>query len=146
MKDTVKHPARRPTRTDSADRDSLALVETLHKSGVPARRMGLKSMKELGGKAVPVLVEAMHAPDGNVRRNAVDLLRRIGPDAAPALPELIDALDDPDWLTRMWAADALGHLGNPAKAAIPALTRASRDRSDYVRLSASLALTWLKAG
>jgi HEAT repeat protein len=58
-----------------------------------------------------------------MRRQAVETLSRIGPDAAKAVPDLTYALNDPDPIVRKTAARALGQIGAAAADAAPALIR-----------------------
>src|SRR5208337_1761933 len=70
--------------------------------------------------AVPALVAALKDDqDKDVRKQAADALRRIGPAAADAVPALVAALkDDQDKDVRKQAADALRRIG-PAADAVP---------------------------
>jgi HEAT repeat protein len=66
-------------------------------------------------------VEALHAPDPLLRRQAAQALARIGPDARDAVPDLIAALQDGNEEVRKYAARAIGQVGPEARAAVPRL-------------------------
>ena len=59
--------------------------------------------------------------DPTVRLKAVEVLGRMGDDAAAAVPDLVKLLDDPDADVRKAAARTIGRIGPAAKAAVPAL-------------------------
>ena len=87
-----------------------ALVPALADGENPGRRnAALEALMRFGAAAVPVLLEASHDADVDVRKQAVDALAAIGaPAAAQRLAEL---LGDPDANVRAAAADALGAIG-----------------------------------
>ena len=59
--------------------------------------------------------------DPTIRKQAAEVLGRMGPDAAPAVNDLVVLLDDPDLEVRKVAARTLGRIGPEAAAAVPAL-------------------------
>lgn len=77
----------------------------------------------IGPPAVPELVAALKSPDPLVRKNAAEVLARMGSDAKPAVAALVQLLDDPDETIRKTAARTLGRIGPDAAAAVPALMR-----------------------
>jgi hypothetical protein len=81
------------------------------------------ALGRIGPAAVPSLIETLKSPDPTVRRKAVEVLGRMGPEAEPAVPDLIRLLDDADPEVRKAAARTLGRIGPPAEAAVPALMR-----------------------
>src|SRR5262245_17816338 len=48
----------------------------------------LRGLFELGGRAVPALIERIRTDPGPVRRHALEVVRGLGPAAADCLPEL----------------------------------------------------------
>ena len=79
------------------------------------------ALGRIGSAAVPALVNALHDPDPTVRLKAVEVLGRMGDDAAPAVPDLIRLLDDPNPDVQKSATRTLGRIGPAANAAVPAL-------------------------
>jgi TolB-like protein/Tfp pilus assembly protein PilF len=75
------------------------------------------------------LVESLEDENLFERLNALDVLSRFGPMAAPAIPALLIALDDEQELVRRRAIHALGKIGPAAIDAIPALEKLQGDRS-----------------
>jgi len=119
-----------------------ALVAALSDGENPGRRnAALEALTRFGPAAVPSLVEASHAVDTDVRKQAVDALAAI---AAPsATNRLIELLDDPDGNVRAAAAEGLGGLDSEqATACLSAC--AANDPEPLVRLSALRSLTRLE--
>jgi len=79
------------------------------------------ALGRIGTAAVPALIEALRNLDPSVRLKAVEVLGRMGDDAAAAVPDLIKLLDDPDADVRKAATRTLGRIGPAAKSAVPAL-------------------------
>lgn len=77
------------------------------------------------------------AEDPDVRRAAVEALRRMGPAAVPAL---IQGLADADPEVRYAAAAALGEIWSAAEPAVPALIPVLADVHPDVRRAAAWAL------
>jgi HEAT repeat protein len=96
----------------------------------------IDALREIGGLAVPVLVDALSDEDPRMRLQIVDLLGEIG--EADAASALAGALRDPEWRVRWRAADALGKLGDPS--AVADLLDLLADTSKDVRVSAAWAL------
>lgn len=132
------------------------VVEVLGKMGpaaAPALAVALKNpykdvqseaaylLDRLGrnaAEATPILAAVLEDhPDATVRSYAADVLRNIGPAAAPALTS---ALKDRDGMVRLRAADALGMIGCGAVEAVPALAAALEDPDEIVRSHTARAL------
>jgi HEAT repeat protein len=79
------------------------------------------ALGRIGAAAVPALIEALDNPHPAAREKAVEVLGRMGPDAAEAVPALVRLLDDPDESVRKATARTLGQIGPAAKDAVPAL-------------------------
>lgn len=86
--------------------------------------------------AVPVLAKALHDPDAEVRRTAVEALGWVGPQAAPAVGELVGLVHGPDRELRRLALDSLGIIGTGAKAACPDLVDLARPTAGNADLRA----------
>lgn len=87
------------------------------------QQVAAEALSRIGPPAVPELILALQSSDPHVRREAADVLSRLGPDAKDAVPDLIRLLDDEDLVTRKMAAKALGRIGPDAAPAVPALMR-----------------------
>ena len=81
------------------------------------------ALGRIGPSAVPALAQALHSADPDVRLKAVEVLARMGSDAAEAVPDLVALLDDPDERIRKAATRTLGRIGPEAAPAVPALMR-----------------------
>ena len=93
-----------------------------------------------GGRAdpqIPKLLQALRDEKAEVRGEAAQALRKMGPEAVPAL---IEALRDPDVKVRQAAAQALVRADQGAQSAMPALIEALRDPEGEVRAPAAFAL------
>jgi HEAT repeat protein len=137
-----KAAVERLTALEDAAGPVRALVAALADGENPGRRnAALEALTRFGSAAVPGLVEASHAGDVDVRKQAVDALAAI---AAPAAAKrLIELLDDPDANVRAAAAEALGALdGQGAATCLSA--RAVSDPEPLVRLSALRSLARLE--
>ena len=100
-------------------------------------------LSELGPRAVPALVSGLWSRDDRTRRLGLLLIRRVGPDARPAVPTLLRLLVDSDEEIRRAAASCLGEVG--AHLAIPHLTKSLDDRAPAVRMIAAESLVRLGA-
>ena len=83
------------------------------------------------------LLNQLQSPNVEVRINAINALKSMGPKAFLAVPDLIKALKDTDWRVRSGAAEALGEIGPEAKQAVPALIEALKDTNSFVRSRAA---------
>ena len=86
------------------------------------------------------VVEALSAPDPEVRSAAAWALTQVGPKGSSAVPGLVRALSDSDVRVRLLAAVALKGMGAAAARSVPDLVGALKDRSDNVRAKAAEAL------
>jgi HEAT repeat protein len=105
---------------------------------------GLGKFANEADRVAPALVKALHDPDAEVRKNALDSLRALGnlPESvAPQLLDLIRASDDP--AVRRQAATFLAF--SKVAGVGPALVRALDDPDAGVRQAAVLALSIQKA-
>lgn len=87
------------------------------------QNVAAEALSQIGPAAVKNLKPDLHSRDPRIRREAVGVLVRMGPDAKDAVPDLIVLLDDEDEATRKLAARALGRIGPEAASAIPALKK-----------------------
>lgn len=81
------------------------------------------ALGRIGAQAIPYLQQALRSPDSATKKQAAEVLARMGSDAKPAVNDLIVLLDDPDLEVRKVAVRTLGRIGPDAAAAIPALMR-----------------------
>lgn len=79
------------------------------------------TLGRIGASAIPFLQQSLRNNDPLIRKQAAEVLGRMGPDAAPAVNDLVVLLDDPDLEVRKVAARTLGRIGPEAAAAVPAL-------------------------
>ncbi|HUE69553.1 MAG TPA: HEAT repeat domain-containing protein [Pirellulaceae bacterium] len=124
---THEGPEQRPqSRTRATIRDESvapASLEVVVPTPKSEQQLAADALTRIGPPAVPMLVEALRGTDDEVRRQACQVLVRMGPDAKEAVPELVNLLDDPDEDLRRMAATALGRIGPDAGEAVPALMR-----------------------
>lgn len=95
---------------------------------------------EVGEAAVPYLISALKAADGEARALAAQTLGRIR--EARAVPALIESLKDKEIGVRAKAIEALGETGD--RSALPHLRRAIFDSAWPVRAMAAKALGYLR--
>lgn len=111
-------------RDDSVKPASLVVVEPAPKS---EQELAAEALGRIGPPAVPMLREALRSTDDEVRRQALVVLLKMGPDAKEAVPELVALLGDDDEDIRRMAAKALGQIGPDAADAVPSLMRQMLD-------------------
>lgn len=87
------------------------------------QQLAADALARIGPPAVPMLVQSLQSSDREARRQACEILMRMGPDAKEAVPELVKLLGDEDEELRRMAAIALGRIGPDAGEAVPALMR-----------------------
>jgi hypothetical protein len=79
------------------------------------------ALGRIGAPAIPYLQQALRSGDPAAKKQAAEVLARMGSDAKPAVNELVALLDDPDPEVRKVAVRTLGRIGPEAAAAVPAL-------------------------
>ncbi len=86
------------------------------------------ALGRIGAAAAPEVTAMLADPDPAVRRQAAEILARIGPEAEMAIEPLMRVLEeDSDRAVRKAAAYALGQMGPKAAAAAPVLLRILRE-------------------
>src|SRR5207249_2917108 len=103
------------------------------------RRLLLHLGRKAGDEALPVVIELLQSEDTNVRTEAINILLRLGPDAAPAVPILAKMLKA-DWPLRYYVARALAGIGPEAQSAAPDLILMLKDSDELCRETAAVAL------
>lgn len=98
----------------------------------------LHVLAELGPRAVPQATEALKDPQRRVR--ALQVLARIGADAAPAVPTLIELLKTGDAPAKTEALFTLGAIGPKAEAAVEPISDQLTDADPRVVEAAIYAL------
>jgi HEAT repeat protein len=100
------------------------------------RLVAVQLLAKLGADAALTLVEAARDEDAHVRRKVMEALGRCGQQAI-VVDALAQALADADAHVRMAAATSLREIGAPARTAIPALIGALADVNQiFARLAA----------
>ncbi len=92
------------------------------------------------GKPAAYWVQALHDPDAQLRKRAVEVLGNVGTADPAVVPALTSALKDRDAHVRRAAVLALLRLGPAAQEADAALREAQHDKDAQVRASAVKAL------
>lgn len=87
------------------------------------QQLAADALARIGPPAVPMLVQSLQSSDRETRRQACEILMRMGPDAKEAVPDLVKLLEDEDQELRRMAAIALGRIGPDAGEAVPSLMR-----------------------
>jgi HEAT repeat protein len=101
----------------------------------------LGRLRDKADSASPRLFALLdHSDDRSV---ALEALRQIG---TTHIPLLIQALSHSDPLVKAYACDGLARLGKEAEEALPALRQAAKDRYEYVRRQAEIAVKRIESG
>ena len=104
------------------------------------RREAFEIIHRIGPGALPLLTELLGWDEISIRRQAVSVLIDLAPDTEPAQPAVIRALSDEDPLVARNAARALGAMGGRASPSVPQLMKALAHRDPLVRLYVAEAL------
>jgi HEAT repeat protein len=115
---------------DSGDLGALsrmalqAFLFALHDTEAEVRIQGQLGLIRLGKPAVPVVVEALKGTDVLIRRQAVEILKRLRADARSAVPVLVRTLSDADSEVGQGAGWALEEIDPELRTVLPALRKA----------------------
>lgn len=88
------------------------------------RERAFETLRDLGPKLIPSLLELMDDPDRELRNLAITIGSTLGEDPRMVKP-LLRALRDQDWWIRATAMETLGQIGTPE--VIPALVSMTQD-------------------
>jgi HEAT repeat protein/beta-lactamase regulating signal transducer with metallopeptidase domain len=117
-------------------------IENSGEEDTPVVSAGFRAISKIGAAAVPTLAAAVKDENRNVRRFAIDALRRMSSDAQLALPALLQAFKNDDPATRRLAINAVGSIRRGTKEVIAALMEALNDKEERVRAAAASAFSW----
>ena len=111
-----------------------ALISVLTDPDENIRVVGSVALRNLGGPAVPYLIDALTADAAEIRLNAAYVLGEIGAPLDTILPALINTLTDPEWNVRRLVVRALVTIGAPAVE--PLIQALNSPDSDLRRMAA----------
>jgi outer membrane protein assembly factor BamB/HEAT repeat protein len=97
-------------------------------------------LRQMGTRAIPLLVELLRDQSDSIRRTAVDVLIDLAPQTESIQPALRRALRDKDSVVAGDAARALGALGRRASPSVGALVKTLSHEDPYARIYAAEAL------
>src|SRR5688572_9672513 len=103
-------------------------------------RRTFEIIRQIGPRAIPLLVQLLRHEQIDFRRFAADALIDLAPDTEPIQPALRWALRDEDSMVAADAARALGALGKRASPSVRALITALSNEEPHVRIYAAEAL------
>ncbi len=115
--------SRRITATLRDEAVRPASMEDVVPAPKTEQQLAADALTRIGPPAVPMLVKALASDDLPARRQACEVLMRMGPDAKEAVPALVHLLEEDDEELRRMAAVALGRIGPDAGQAVPNLMR-----------------------
>ncbi len=140
-KDAIRANAIRQAKIPDEDAAQAAklLAPFLGDKSASVQQAAIVALGALKAKAVPVLAEALKSPDDR-RKNALIVLRQIGPDAKSALPTLSELATDKDVVTRRAVMAVFTSLGEEARPASKTLVDLLRDTDALIRSNAEVLL------
>jgi HEAT repeat protein len=111
------------------------------------RRASLAALLAIGPDSadVPDLAKMLKAGTPETKRQVLDILIRMGPEAQKAVSEIVAIFKSGDKTMKIQAGKALETMGPAAKAGVAALTDALKDADKEVALQAARALAKLDA-
>jgi HEAT repeat protein len=113
-----------------------ALIDALHDPDEDIRRQTANALEDMGEAAIPTLIAMLRISDPSIRDEIIGALTQIGKPATPSLVAALRTSKDP--CIRAGAALALGGISDPVTA--DALNEALGDGEEGVRLAAGEAL------
>ncbi|HUN08718.1 MAG TPA: HEAT repeat domain-containing protein [Aggregatilineales bacterium] len=119
-----------------------ALQTALRDSDWAVRYAAGYALGQIGGEAVPLLLEMLRSADKNARRDAARALGLAGAESVEVVPALVNSLADADATVRRESLRSLEHIGSPAATA---LINAFSSADKRVRAAAALALGTIRA-
>ena len=104
------------------------------------RKEAFEIIRRIGAGALPLLAELLGWNEVSIQREAVSVMIDLAPDTETAQPALIRALNEEDLRVARDGARALGALGERASSSVPPLVKALSHRDSVVRSYAAEAL------
>jgi len=138
----VRNVATRAFADPDLPREQLqpAFVRVLRGIDDPAQMSEIiAALASLGAEVIPPCIRSLETK-GPLRMASLELLAKVGADAAPAVPALIATLADADAAVRQEALFALGAIGPAAAQATPPVMALLQDQAPDVRHAACYAL------
>lgn len=133
--------------TEEKSRQLDRAIREIQSSDGAERRKAAYTLNSLGADALPALphiIKGLSDTEEQVWFQCVQLVAKIGPDAADAIPALVDNIENPGrrYRNQVWyrASYALGRIG---EAAIPAASGMLGNSNSYVRSAVAKALSWM---
>jgi HEAT repeat protein/outer membrane protein assembly factor BamB len=123
-----------------AERSLSLLRRFLDLGSEDLKRETLEIIRRIGPPAIPLLLDLLRDERVSFRRNAADALIDLAPDTEGIQPALRQALRDEDSHVAGDAARALGALGERASPSVRALVETLAHEDPYVRVYAAEAL------
>jgi HEAT repeat protein len=117
----------------AASSSASAVLELVDNADILTRNQAVQTLQGFGPAAVPALTAALAEKDARRRRNAADVLSRMGIGARPAQAALERGLKDEDRRVRTACARALWSQGQTTEANAAVLLDAVRSGSDAER-------------
>lgn len=129
---SINRPGTNPPQIDK----SINVVKPFYEWDL--QETAIDSLGRIGAAAVPHLRMLLQGENPEQRRQAADMLARIGPAAKDSIPDLIASLNDDSPAVRKTAARALGQMGPEAAEAVDALFRIIQQEQQRVAPPAEL--------
>jgi HEAT repeat protein len=98
------------------------------------------ALASLGTKIMPLAINALKDSSPARRERAMQVLAKVGPEAATAVPELVKIIQNPDAKHKIEALFVIGAIGPKASAAVPAAVAALSHTDVQVQQTAAFAL------
>jgi len=124
----------------SADVIRPAMEKVMATADAETAERVISAYASLGAKILPLAIQALKDQLPTRREQAMRVLAKVGPEAAPAVPDLVGIIQGKDLKEKAEALYVVGAIGPGASAAVPAAVASLAEADAQVQQTAAYAL------